>query len=60
MRHRRGPERGTMWVLELEEERKEEEKKGKESQSWGTGEGRVLKKTDGESSEGDEKMKNKE
>lgn len=33
-----------MWVLELEEERKEEEKKGKESQSWGTGEGRVLKK----------------
>lgn len=31
MRHRRGPERGTMWVLELEEERKEEEKKEKKA-----------------------------
>lgn len=35
MRHRRGPERGTMWVLELEEERKEEEKKRKRKPELG-------------------------
>lgn len=49
-----------MWVLELEEERKEEEKKRKRKPELGYRRGTSTEKTDGESSEGDEKMKNKE